>query len=142
MVDVYLSTVSHSVAVTVCKQGIGVVDIDLVTVTNQCGQSSDTITVRDLDCSCTYYVPNSFTPDGSEFNEDFGMIYDCDLTDFILRIFNRWGEIIFESYAPNEFWDGTYQNKLVPTGIYTYTIEFKTNNEVEKSFVGHVNVLY
>lgn len=113
-----------------------------VIVSNQCGQTQDSITIGDLDCSCTYYVPNSFTPDGGEFNEEFGMIYDCELTGFICRVFNRWGEIIFESHDPTEFWDGTYKNKLVPNGTYTYVIMFTTGDKNEKRLVGHVNVLY
>jgi gliding motility-associated-like protein len=112
-----------------------------VTVTNQCGQTSDTISIGDLDCSCTYYVPNSFTPDGRKFNEEFGIVYDCKLTDFEFLIFNRWGEIIFESYNPKQLWDGTYKGKLVQNGTYVYRIEFKTEKGIDRLLIGHVTLL-
>jgi gliding motility-associated-like protein len=114
----------------------------IVSVSNQCGTTKDTINIQERDCSCTYYVPNTFTPDGNKFNEEFGMVYNCTLYNFEIKIYNRWGHVIFESYDPTLFWNGTYQNKLVQTGIYTYKIEFETDNSAPKTITGHIHVLY
>lgn len=83
-----------------------------------------TIEVRE---GLIYYVPNAFTPDGDEFNNRFQPIFTSgfDPSDFNLQIFNRWGELIFESYDHQVGWDGTYHGKMAMTGTYTWTITFK-----------------
>ena len=57
-------------------------------------------------------------------------------------IFNRWGELIFESHDPEIGWDGTYHAEFVQDGTYTWTIDVKDGlkNKSEK-FIGHVNKL-
>ncbi|MDX2359743.1 MAG: PKD domain-containing protein [Crocinitomicaceae bacterium] len=91
-----------------------------------------------------YYLPNSFTPDGDEFNQTFQPIFTAgyDTYDFNMFIFNRWGEIIWESHDPEMGWDGTYRGKLIAAGTYHWKIEFKTELSDERIIVnGHVNVL-
>lgn len=91
-----------------------------------------------------FYVPNTFTPDGDDFNETFQPVFTSgyDPFDFTLYIFNRWGEIIFESHNADIGWDGTYGGGLVQQGTYTWKIEFKTTANDERRVVhGHVNVL-
>lgn len=96
-----------------------------------------------------FYLPNTFTPDGNDFNETFQPVFTSgyDPFDFHLMIFNRWGELIFESYDASIGWDGTYGGKtnggkIVKDGTYVWKIEVKTKlNDERKIFVGHVNVL-
>jgi len=91
-----------------------------------------------------YYVPNSFTPDGDAYNEFFKPVFTSgfDPFDFTLLIFNRWGEVIWESHDATVGWDGTYGGSLVQDGVYTWTIEFKTSENDERIKVnGHVNLL-
>jgi len=93
------------------------------------------------------YVPNTFTPDKDEFNEVFKPIFTSgfDPLDYNLLIFNRWGEIIFESNNSEVGWDGTYgaeSNDLVKDGTYVWKITFKTKiNDDRQVEVGHVNLL-
>jgi len=95
-----------------------------------------------------YYVPNTFTPDNDNFNQTFKPIFTSgfDPYDYTLYIFNRWGEIIFESHDANVGWNGTYGSngeiEMVQDGTYTWKIEFKTKaNDERKMIVGHVNIL-
>ena len=74
-----------------------------------------------------YFIPNVFTPDGDQFNEEFKPIFvsGLDIYDYHLMIFNRWGEIVFESYNVVNGWNGTYGNgEIVSDGTYVYTIDF------------------
>jgi gliding motility-associated-like protein len=93
-----------------------------------------------------YYVPNSFTPDGDQFNQVFLPVFSSGLDpqSYQLQIFNRWGELIFESHDLQEGWDGTYpfDNGVAQDGIYTWRINFnvKSSNE-PKVLTGHLNVL-
>jgi gliding motility-associated-like protein len=91
-----------------------------------------------------FYVPNTFTPDGDDFNETFLPIFTSgfDPYDFNLLIFNRWGEILFESNNHQVGWDGTYGGKVVKDGTYIWKIEFKTKyTDERKVHHGHVNIL-
>ncbi|MBD3638886.1 MAG: PKD domain-containing protein [Crocinitomicaceae bacterium] len=107
---------------------------------------SDTITkivvVEDV---IIFHVPNIFTPDGDEFNETWKPIFYSghDPFDFHLIIFNRWGEIIWESFNPDVAWDGHYgDGGLVEDGVYIWTLEFsETMSDKRHSYNGHVTVL-
>jgi len=95
-----------------------------------------------------YYIPNCFTPDDDEFNQFFQPIFTSgfDPYDYNLFIYNRWGELIFESHDTQFGWNGSYGSNsevdIVQDGIYTWKIEFKTSDTDErKVIVGHVNVL-
>ena len=89
------------------------------------------------------YVPNTFTPDGDDFNQNLlAHVYGIDLFDFHMQIFDRWGEMIFESFDASVGWDGTYKGKLVQSGTYTWKITAKdVQKDFRKTIVGHVNVL-
>jgi len=90
------------------------------------------------------FAPNIFTPDGDSFNE-FWRVYinGIDIYDFHLTMFNRWGEIVWESYNPEGAWNGRYgDQEIVKDGVYVWVIEAKdTYNDKKYEFRGHVTVL-
>jgi gliding motility-associated-like protein len=92
-----------------------------------------------------FYVPNTFTPDGDQFNQTFKPIFTAgfDPYDYNLKIFNRWGELIFESNNAEVGWNGSYSNvaDAVPNGVYVWKIEFKQSmNDKRRMEVGNVNL--
>ena len=104
-------------------------------------QVTAVITIDDV---LLYYVPNTFTPDGNSINNEFFPVFTAgyDLYDYHLTIFNRWGEIIFESYNPGVGWDGTYGGVLVEDGVYIWQLEFgETMSDKRHKKRGHVTVL-
>ncbi|MDG1331460.1 MAG: PKD domain-containing protein, partial [Crocinitomicaceae bacterium] len=94
-----------------------------------------------------FYVPNTFTPDDDNYNQTFHPVFHSgfDPFDFELLIFNRWGEVIFQSNDASVGWDGTYgadQTEIVADGTYTWKIEFKTKYTDERKVVtGNVNLM-
>jgi gliding motility-associated-like protein len=93
----------------------------------------------------TIYVPNTFTPDGNGVNETFRPIMEgFDEDDYTLYIFNRWGELVFESHDMSVGWDGKYSRlkEQVQDGVFTWKIEagIKYSSD-SKIFVGHVSIL-
>lgn len=70
------------------------------------------------------FVPNAFTPDGNIYNNLFRAVTN-DLEEFRMTIYNRWGEVIYETSDPLQGWDGTYGGKLVPSGMYVYKINYR-----------------
>jgi gliding motility-associated-like protein len=89
-----------------------------------------------------FFAPNAFTPDGDEFNQtwDFA-VSGIDEYNFELMIFNRWGEVIWETHDVNATWDGTYNGQLVPSGTYTWSARVKDMyNDGKKTFGGSITV--
>jgi gliding motility-associated-like protein len=89
------------------------------------------------------FAPNTFTPDGDEFNQQWFLYIDgIDISQFDLFIFNRWGEIVWESHDPAASWDGTYLGKIVQDGTYTWTLETKDlTNDKKYTFGGHITII-
>lgn len=91
-----------------------------------------------------YYVPNTFSPDGDEFNNVFFPVLTSgfDVNSYNLMIFNRWGELIFESFDYQQGWDGTYHGVIQKEGVYSWKIKVKRKYSDKKvELFGHVNLL-
>lgn len=86
------------------------------------------------------YVPNAFTPDGNRYNNTF-TVSAIGIVDFDIKIFNRWGELLFQSNDVNFEWDGMHKGKPVQDGTYVWKIFYRTINEDEDTITGHVSVL-
>ncbi|MES2588393.1 MAG: gliding motility-associated C-terminal domain-containing protein [Bacteroidota bacterium] len=82
----------------------------------------------------SYFIPNTFTPNGDKHNSIFIPVFSSTLdeTKFSMEIYNRWGELIFESLNSEIGWDGTYGSKIVDTGFYHWKIEFSSQEDPEK----------
>jgi gliding motility-associated-like protein len=94
--------------------------------------SSDTITVIGTLGEGVIFIPNSFTPDGDGTNDVF-RVQGTDIISFHLSIFDRWGELIFETKNLKEGWDGYYKGNLVQQDVYVWTMEYKTACDEKKS---------
>jgi gliding motility-associated-like protein len=86
------------------------------------------------------YIPNAFIPDQDRINNFFSGSF-IGVKWIKMEIFNRWGELIYFSEDQNFKWDGTYQGKRVPDGVYTWKLTYKPNRSMEELMTGHVNVL-
>lgn len=86
------------------------------------------------------YVPNAFTPDGDRLNNTFE-VSTIGIRELDIKIYNRWGELIFEAFDQNFEWDGTYNGAYVQDGTFTWKIHFITNSGREKNMVGHIILL-
>ena len=93
----------------------------------------------------TIYVPNTFTPDGNGANEIFKPVMTgFDPQDYTMYIFNRWGDLIFETHDMEIGWDGRYagQDFRVQDGVFTWKIQAGLKGSPDtKLFVGHVSIL-
>ncbi len=91
-----------------------------------------------------YFIPNTFTPDGDAFNQTFQPVFSSIFIpqDFHFVIYNRWGEMVWESYDYTAGWDGTYGDVLVQDGVYIWQLTFKENGSDKKyDEFGHISVL-
>ena len=91
-----------------------------------------------------FYVPNSFTPDGNENNNEFTPVFSSKrkVENYSLSIYDRWGEIVFETKDIDFGWDGTYKNIAAQIGTYTWQLQFTNSFNSKKELInGHVNLL-
>ena len=114
-------------------------------VENQWGcidSASKTITVLPLE---TFYIPNAFSPNGDGINDYFhpvGLISDPDF--YKMRIFDRWGKLIFHTENIKTAWDGSSvgsKGEKIQTGVYTYLIEIVIDG-YRKQFFGSVALIF
>ena len=107
-----------------------------VTVTDQYGYKySDTIIVKEECEGKEIIVPNAFTPNGDNLNDKFIVSAQPCFTNFDMKIYNRWGALLYETNDINNGWDGKYMNKVVPEGVYVYIITYyNTSNNNKKLY--------
>ncbi len=91
-----------------------------------------------------FFIPNTFTPNEDELNNTFQPIFTSgyDPQNFSFWIYNRLGELIFETHNANIGWDGTYVNKIAENNTYIWKLQFKSK-QTEKEYykTGHVNLV-
>ncbi len=81
------------------------------------------------------YIPNSFTPNGDNINDVWQVFgSDLDPDNFLIQVFNRWGDIIFESREPGTAWTGGNDGGgyYVPDGVYLWRCEVSSLSTTEK----------
>ncbi|CAN5912356.1 hypothetical protein BH11BAC7_BH11BAC7_14360 [soil metagenome] len=99
------------------------------------------IIVRDYH---TFYVPNAFTPDGNGRNEVFQPEFTNILeSGYTMMIFDRWGNLVFDTHDVKEGWNGQAKNsgKQMEIGVYVYKISFTDNMDRVHQLMGHVSLL-
>ena len=90
------------------------------------------------------FIPNTFTPDGDENNNEWAPVFTSgfDPYRFELLVFNRWGQIIWESHNPQSKWDGTYNNSKCQDGVYFWTVTYGVEDTDErKQIQGHLTII-
>ncbi|MFT4016439.1 MAG: gliding motility-associated C-terminal domain-containing protein [Agriterribacter sp.] len=96
-----------------------------VEVSNICGSVSDEIIVAEK--LCNEIFPNAFSPNNDKKNDFFKILRPFNLVEYKLRIYNRWGQKMFDTSNPEEGWDGSYNGIPQNAGIYVYYCEYKKN---------------
>ncbi len=113
-----------------------------VTAYNDCGSSTDEITISVRECDSKPEMPNAFSPNGDGKNDRFRPIVRGPMYDYELRIFNRWGELVYMSRDMYEGWDGNYKGQPVDVGTFVWWLTYKkTNNGPSFIIKGDVTVV-
>lgn len=105
-------------------------------------ENEDEVEVK-IESNVQLFAPNAFTPDGDLFNDTWKIYIDgIDSYDFHCTVFNRAGQIVWESYDPSGEWDGTYGGIAAIDGVYAYHILTKDAVSDKKlKFSGFITVL-
>ncbi|SFT83547.1 gliding motility-associated C-terminal domain-containing protein, partial [Lishizhenia tianjinensis] len=119
----------------------------ILTASNEIGCSDTTQKTITIKEDLILYVPNTFTPNADDFNNVFKPILaqGYDQHTYNLKIYNRWGELVFESNKPTIGWNGSVHNlgnNICKDGTYTWILEIDALQDGErKQFTGHVNLI-
>ncbi len=82
-------------------------------------------------------LPNAFTPNNDGINDRFEFVHR-NFESFEVLIYNRWGQLVFQSQHPSICWDGRFQNEQAPAGAYPYLIKAVGKNRKPYHFEGEV----
>ncbi len=100
------------------------------TITGQCNTFADTVDITLKECVSDVDVPDAFTPNGDGTNDHF-TVFGTNIVEYEIRIYNRWGELVYHSTDAGELsdlnrgWDGTHRGNLQSLGVFVYYIDAK-----------------
>lgn len=113
-----------------------------VSATNNCDSKSDTVTIKEVDCTCYLKMANAFTPNHDNLNETFSPTYiSCQFREYHFQVYSLWGEQLFSSRNQFDKWDGTYKGKIAQNGTYVYVLNYIDQDGIQKSLKGTVTLL-
>jgi gliding motility-associated-like protein len=95
-----------------------------VIAANGCGRDTLTANVNFTTCDCQLLLPNAFTPDGDGRNDSFRPLHACEMTNFQMSIYNRFGDLVFRSLSPDAAWDGSYHGGKAEAGTYVWMARY------------------
>ncbi len=86
------------------------------------------------------FIPNTFTPNGDNINDEFVVAIN-NLISYRIKIFNRWGDLLFESKSISDNWNGMHKGESLPIGTYYYVIEIVNLNRQSIRKSGSISII-
>jgi gliding motility-associated-like protein len=128
-----VSTTSYTVSITT-SAGCACNALEQTVVVNDCAFNPE-----------DFFVPTAFTPDGDQINDEFCVrseleIAPDEMVDFLLIIYNRWGQELFRGNSFGDCWDGTFRGTPVAPDVYGYYLQLMCRDE-QYSRKGDVMIL-
>ncbi len=111
-----------------------------VTVTNASGCTAEDIITFTV-VPATLEMPNAFTPDGDDINDFFRPVTTGRATIESFRIYNRWGNLVYDNDDPDQGWDGTKDGTELPSDVYIYILQAVTPSGREFNEKGDVTLI-
>ncbi len=103
---------------------------------------ADTLVIKMEECAeCQVYTPTVFAPDKGAPNDVFQIFPGCAFYSVWLRIYDRWGNLVYANEGKNHGWDGTHQGKRMPPGVYVYYAEIEFGADEKKKMSGSVTLI-
>ncbi len=98
--------------------------LHIVTATNGCGSVADSVNITLYDCNKCLFVPSAFTPNNDGRNDRFNVRMTCPVKYYGIKIFSRFGQLVYSNYNINQGWDGFFNGVQEDIGTYFYEIEY------------------
>jgi len=87
-----------------------------------------------------FFIPNAFTPNNDGKNDVF-KVYGSSIKEITMRVFNQWGQLIFETKDMQKGWDGNYNGHIQPIGVYVYAVKVVFYNNTVYTRKGTINLI-
>jgi gliding motility-associated-like protein len=94
-----------------------------VVVSNLCGKDTSAIQIQYKDHNCRLFLPTAFSPNKDGINEYYRPVVS-DISGYTLKIFNRWGELLYEGNQDDKGWDGTFRGQVCMPGVYLAQVHY------------------
>jgi len=95
-----------------------------VVTENGCGKDTLTASINFVTCSCNLMLPNAFSPDGNGQNDTFRPLHACQMSDYQMAIYDRYGDQVFLSSDPGRGWNGSFRGAKAPSGSYVWMVRY------------------
>jgi gliding motility-associated-like protein len=102
--------------------------------------ASDTITIFVNPTCGEHFIPTIFSPNGDGHNDEFKVFGNCIAT-LSLQVYDRWGELVFETDSQNIGWDGTFRGKMMNSAVYVYKAEIIFSDGTTIAETGNLNLV-
>lgn len=107
--------------------------------TNICGSYTDSIYIGEIDCECHVDVPSAFSPNNDGANDILYLRGNC-VIEIDFYIYDRWGQLVFESHDLSNGWDGTLKGKKMDTAVFVYYLTARSYYNSETEFLKKGNI--
>jgi gliding motility-associated-like protein len=95
-------------------------------------KNHDEVIIQEKNCGCDIFVPTAFSPNGDGMNDTFRPVVHCVISSYQLRVYNRWGQLIFTTQTPSIGWDGMLAGgRKAEMGGYTWMMEYKNHENTD-----------
>jgi gliding motility-associated-like protein len=91
---------------------------------------------------CPFYIPNAFTPNADGKNDSFGLLNGVTLQHFSMKVYDRYGQVIFKTDNVSDKWDGKYKGKAMPAGSYAWQVTYINGLGYTKWLKGFVLLIH
>lgn len=95
-----------------------------VTLSNTCGTASDMIRVTMEQCADRLVFPTAFTPNGDGVNDYFRPRLFLRVNGYEMKVYDRWGQLVYQGKDPDEGWDGSFKGNKLSTGTYVWMCRY------------------
>ena len=110
---------------------------------NGCGYDTAAVHIARKTCACELTLPNAFTPNNDGVNDNFRPLHPCNMTDYSMRIFDRYGKLVFQTSDFGKGWNGTYNGMPADTGTFVWMASYRNTDTKAMQFrKGFVIVLH
>jgi gliding motility-associated-like protein len=128
-----ISGLQPTQSVTIRVRAKGQLDCQLSDATSLTGTSDNPL-------GNTIFIPNTFTPNNDGKNDVF-YVYGNTIAKMKLRVYNQWGQFLYESLNIQNGWDGTYKGQMQPNGVYVYYLDAEFNDGTKETKKGTISLL-
>lgn len=101
---------------------------------NGCGYDTASVHIERKTCSCDLILPNAFTPNNDGHNDLFRPLHPCNMAEFRMQIFDRYGKVVFISSDFGKGWNGTYNGTPAQIGTYVWMASYRNTDTKAMQF--------